>query len=983
MHGLDFLENENDEIRNEFLRNSIPLKRVNSDKTINTYGTQMVEFCRLSNLSILNGRIGRNTQNAKYTCKDKSVIDYFLCSPTLFSLLHDFCILEFSNLFSDAHCPIALTLRIQSQNLNEKEFVSNDIRNIKLWNPDKSSCFIEHYNTEKMSEIDSQISLLLEKGSPLQSEVDEIVTQIGQTFEKCAEESFGYSKQGQTKPTNNKNNVKKPWFKENCFRARNQYHKARRRYNINKSEHNKQILKQTSKYYKSTMNLSIKQFKSLRIQKLRNIRSTNPREYWKILNSSNPKSECQAPLQDLYEYFKNVNGCQESTQHNNASNVKNKENAHLNRQISESEVRVAINQLKNNKSAGIDNIKNEHIKSTSCQMIPTYTKLFNLVFDTAIIPECWSVGVIKPIYKKGDPELPQNYRPITILSCLGKLFTSVINNRLKEYAEQVELIESCQAGLRKNHSTADNIFIIKSLIDIAKANKSKLFGCFIDFKQAFDTVWRTGLWQKLGNNEINGKCLNVIQSIYKNVKSKVVTHEGATMFFPCLTGVRQGENLSPFLFSIFVNDLNHFMMSKNLQGSTCEFNSEEIYIYLKIMLLLYADDTVLFSNTENDMQLALDNFHSYCTNWRLTVNIEKTKIIVFSGGKPKSYTFKLNGSDLEVTNEYKYLGIVFTRGGSFIKAKQHIAEQANKALFALLKKIRALSLPFDIQLELFDKTIKPILLYGAEVWGFGNCDLLDRVQLRFLKYIFKLKKSTPSHMIYGELGIFPITVDIRHRALTYWSKLIANSSADTLGTQKLSTYIYSLMYNMHKHRRLKSQWLDNIKNLLCNLGFSGIWDSQIVENNKWLSATLKRKLQDQYIQNWSTLSNTASSSKNYRLWKTNFERSSFLKLLPDYLSQKMLAFRTRNHRLPVETGRWFGIPLQERKCQYCNNDIGDEFHYILNCNSFLEERKTYIKRYYFTRPNIIKYNELMNTTNIDMLKKLAKFICIIMKTVRN
>ena len=122
--------------------------------------------------------------------------------------------------------------------------------------------------------------------------------------------------------------------------------------------------------------------------------------------------------------------------------------------------------------------------------------------------------------------------------------------------------------------------MLESLIDIAKAKKSKLFGCFVDFGQAFDTVWRNGLWHKLNEYQINGKCLAVIKSIYSNVKSKVVTQEGASIFFPCLTGVRQGENVSPFLFSIFVNDLNHFLMSKGLNGLTCEFNNNDIYIYI-------------------------------------------------------------------------------------------------------------------------------------------------------------------------------------------------------------------------------------------------------------------------------------------------------------------------------------------------------------------------------------------------------------------
>ena len=231
--------------------------------------------------------------------------------------------------------------------------------------------------------------MLIERGNPQQSDLDDIVIQIGQTFEKCAQKSFGYIKHGPKNHVTSTNNIGRPWFKDNCLRARNQYHKARRRYNVNKTEQNKQMLKHYSKYYKNTMNLSIKQFRTLRIQKLKNLRTTNPREYWKILNSSNPKSECQAPLQNLYEFFKNVNSSQENTFHSNMADSQIRSNVHefeytenkyLNRQISESEVGQAIKQLNNNKSAGVDNIKNEHIKCTSSIMIPLYTKLFNLIF---------------------------------------------------------------------------------------------------------------------------------------------------------------------------------------------------------------------------------------------------------------------------------------------------------------------------------------------------------------------------------------------------------------------------------------------------------------------------------------------------------------------------------------------------------------------------------------------------------------------------
>ena len=982
LYGLEFLELEDNNTRNIFIQNNVPLKRCNADKTVNAYGTQMIDFCKLANLCILNGRIGRYMHNSKYTCKDKSVVDYFLCSAPLFSKIQTLHILEFSNLYSDAHCPVSLTLNACNKPPEIRGESQHPQDNIRLWNAEKITLFQDNFNLHDLAEIEEKLSLIANRGAVQQYELDEIVNQIGFAFEKCTEKSFGRVKPGtKKKPTDP---TKKSWFDENCHRARNEYHHARRRYSLNKTNENKTNLNQISKFYKRTMNFNIKKFKEARIQKLKNLKKPNPKFFWNILNSNDSKAECQAPLNDLYNYFKIVNGNQNDSdinfsQHDPQYDTTN--NEELNKPISESEVRAAIKQLHNNKSAGLDNIKNEHIKSKSSVMILIYTKLFNLIFDNAVIPESWSLGVIKPIYKKGDPTLPQNYRPITILSCLGKMFTSVLNNRLKAYSDKYNIIESCQAGFRSQHSTADNIFIIKCLIDIARANKTKLFSCFIDFKQAFDTVWRNGLWHKLLATKINGKCLSVIQSIYQNVRSQVATHEGSTIFFPCLTGVRQGENLSPLLFSLYLNDLNHFLMSKNAGGSTCEFNSEDIYIYLKIMILLYADDTVLFSDTESEMQHALDVFQTYCSTWHLTVNVDKTKIVIFSSGKLKQYNFLLDGLNIEVTNECKYLGIYFTRGGSFAKAKQHIADQANKAMFSLLKKIRTFNLPLDLQLELFDKMIKPILLYGAEVWGFGNCDVIERIHLKYLKYILKLKKSTPSHMIYGELGILPITLEIRHRVLTYWCKIITDCTLEPLGTQKLSTYVYSIIYSMHRNKKLNSQWLNSVENSLCSLGFSGVWESQNVNNPKWLTAALKQKLKDQYIQDWLAVLSASSSSNNYKLVKTTFERSAYLHLIPDYMSKTLLAFRTRNHRLPVEVGRWISMPLNERKCTHCN-DLGDEFHYLFKCDLFSEDRRKYIKPYYYKHPNIVKYNEIMNTSEITTLKKLNTFITKIMKLVR-
>ena len=130
----------------------------------------------------------------------------------------------------------------------------------------------------------------------------------------------------------------------------------------------------------------------------------------------------------------------------------------------------------------------------------------------------------------------------------------------------MSLISECQTGFRKGYSTLDNILSLHFLMNLVMSAKKKLFCAFIDFKQAFDTVWRNGLWYKLLNNGISGKCLTFIRNMYNGVKSMVSINGQSSDFFNCNVGVRQGENLSPLLFSLFINDLEEFLASKRVGG---------------------------------------------------------------------------------------------------------------------------------------------------------------------------------------------------------------------------------------------------------------------------------------------------------------------------------------------------------------------------------------------------------------------------------
>jgi hypothetical protein len=150
------------------------------------------------------------------------------------------------------------------------------------------------------------------------------------------------------------------------------------------------------------------------------------------------------------------------------------------------------------------------------------------------------------------------------------------------------------------------------LIELFKKRKRKLSCCFIDFKKAFDSVWHTGLWIKLLSQGIKGKCLQVLQSMYNGIKSCVSVRNSQSDFFPCCIGVRQGEILSPVLFSLYINDIDSYLATNDCPGLPLSDSFDNmIDVGVILYVLMYADDTVLLASNAKHLQTMLDLFTSY------------------------------------------------------------------------------------------------------------------------------------------------------------------------------------------------------------------------------------------------------------------------------------------------------------------------------------------------------------------------------------
>ena len=158
--------------------------------------------------------------------------------------------------------------------------------------------------------------------------------------------------------------------------------------------------------------------------------------------------------------------------------------------------------------------------------------------------------------------------------------------------------------------------------------------------------------------------------------------------------------------------------------------------------------------------------------WKLNINFSKTEIIIFNSRSNSHFEFKLGDNTIKIVDKYKYLGVIFSRSGSFLHARKHLVEQSKKAMHLLFMRANYLDLPHDLQLKLFDNTVLPILTYESEFGGYEGLDMLERVHTDFLRRITKCRKSTPKYMLYAELGRHPIEITIKQRMVSFWTRLI-------------------------------------------------------------------------------------------------------------------------------------------------------------------------------------------------------------------
>ena len=499
----------------------------------------------------------------------------------------------------------------------------------------------------------------------------------------------------------------------------------------------------------------------------------------------------------------------------------------LDREIDSAEISRCLRKLKNNKTGGSDGLVGELLKYGGSGMVDLLQQLFSVIWREEIVPPQWREGLIVNLFKKGDKEDPGNYRGITLLSVVGKVFCKIINDRLVKHLEEGQALHEGQAGFRKKRSCIDNVYTLNEIVQGRLREGKKTYAFFLDVQKAYDTVWRNGLWVKLWDLGVRGRMWRVIKRMYEASRSAVLLDGEKSASFSVEQGVAQGCSLSPILFSVFINDLLK------------EVEKAELGIHLgeggKIGGMLFADDFVGLSDSKEQLQKLIDVVYSYCSKWRLKANVTKSAVMVFTKEAVEG-TWKWGEHDLPTVAKYTFLGIDFASNGAWDGHIKKVLDCGRKKVNQLHSVISNRDINLSARRLLLLSVVRPSLEYGSEVWE-GNksqAAALESVLLGGGKRILGCSSKTCNEAVRGDLGIDTLQGRRDKAKLKWWYKLV------TMPEDRYPKKLFSQDWNIKPHRgRQRKVWSRIINDLFVSLELDKAeWLKDIMDGSSSLKAFL-------------------------------------------------------------------------------------------------------------------------------------------------
>lgn len=416
------------------------------------------------------------------------------------------------------------------------------------------------------------------------------------------------------------------------------------------------------------------------------------------------------------------------------------------------ELQGVLRKAKNRKATGSDGVNTELLKYGGTLLHLRLLHLYNECWQRNKIPKEWKVALVISLFKKGDRNNCENYRGISLLNTSYKLYTKMINERLKTITEEIILEE--QNGFRKGRSCNDNVFTIKQIIEKRREFNQETHLAFVDFEKAFDRVNRNKLWEIMTRKGYPLHLIESIKCLYKNsrvmIKEQIVSEP-----FQTNQGLKQGCSLSPTLFNIYIDDITKEWKKVVKPGLKISKKTH-------INALLFADDLAIIQETEDDLQRSLHQLNNLCKTYNMKISYNKTKVMAFKGTYPVRTKIIIDNRPIEQVSHFNYLGCdVSYNYDNDITNKLHKYQYICGTIYRSLRnKVRP-----ETILKFYKTMAAPVLLYGCESWTMRKKDT-SRIQTTEMKFLRRIKGCTLRDRIRNidireELDIYSINDKIK------------------------------------------------------------------------------------------------------------------------------------------------------------------------------------------------------------------------------
>ena len=899
-------------------------KRSNKDIKLNSNGKPFIEFVKDNELLISNGRtlgdIFGDMTCHKYN--GSSVVDYICTSTNIFGNVRTMKVGSFLP-YSD-HSPLHMCFSLGCL----RNFICgtaipefNDAPVGYKWKDDERTAGDRFEEAQDLPEISDELKKLQESSIDCEEDVLELNNKVLGVYKSIACKSLTRKS---TKRTN-----KKKWFDWQCRTAKKDLNKAAKSFDVNQDDEDarshfhmlkksyKKLIKSKKAEFLFDVNKKIEEGNKLNWKSFKCLKEVHTDE----------DSFDTYDLYNFYTFFKDLYNkrCKKDTHALSAEGApatpQDCDLEELNKAFSDAEIDAAIKKLKSNKGVSLDLISNEMLKHSKRELRDIIKLLFNNCLKYGTYP--WNSSITTPLHKKGDKENPDNYRAITLGSCIGKLFSSLVLGRLSTFRRTTCPDLPNQLGFCAGSQTSDHILTMKTLIDKYVSNgRKRLFTCFVDYKKAFDRVCRDALLYKLSHLGFSGSIFNCIQHMYSNSSTRIKLIKKISAAIDVGVGTEQGHPLSPELFKLFIHDLSAEL--NDLMQGTFPVLSDTLVNHL-----LWADDLVLIALDKDSLQRMIDILHVYVETWELEVNISKTNIMVFTtSGKilKVSYEFTLGTTKLEPVKNYTYLGVTFSLNGSFKVAIAQLTSKARRAYFQLKRTVDTRALSLKSLFILFDSLVKPILTYASQVWlPFTNIgkallkaadrhtngdvliqhsskDCFELMHLQYIKWCLGVHRKASNLGCYGDTGRIPIAVTVIDPCMKYFRRVASISKSDPL----------SLVGKAYlEQQSLDMQWFrtwNSVENA-----------SYVTESNVIVSGS--NAVKHNFLEEWETKRHSQSKLKFYNSIKSCFGYECYLNIEHSANRKHLTRLRISAHDLNIERGRYATkdkpSSLLDRLCRFC------------------------------------------------------------------